>query len=84
LNESPPDPEMAGRIARSMVSELLLSHPEVREGGLRDGRLYAALGREIADLWDLYKARVTPELAERTPYFREALNDILAEGQEVF
>jgi hypothetical protein len=67
-----------------MVSELLLSHRDLRDEGLKDGRLHSLLGREIADAWDLYKARVTPEVATRTPYFREALNEILAEGREFF
>ena len=31
-----------------------------------------------------FASRVDPEMAKQTPYFREALNEILAKGQAVF
>jgi len=48
------------------------------------GNLLDALGPEIKKSWELYKERVTPEVANSTSHFRDALNDILAEGQKVF
>ena len=41
-------------------------------------------GYEIKKSWEVYKERVTPELANSTPYFRDALNEMLAEGKKVF
>jgi hypothetical protein len=34
--------------------------------------------------WEEYVAQVGVELAKSTPYFRSALNDILAKGQQIF
>ena len=39
---------------------------------------------EIRKSWDEYVAQVGEQLARSTPYFREALNEILARGQQVF
>jgi hypothetical protein len=44
----------------------------------------AALGDEIKKSWELYKQKVGPELAGSTNYFKEALNEILADGQSLF
>ena len=44
----------------------------------------AALGDEIKKSWELYKQKVGPDLANSTDYFKEALNDILADGQKLF
>ena len=51
---------------------------------MREGNLIQALGPEIKKSWELYKERVTPEVANSTSHFRDALNEILAEGQKVF
>ena len=51
---------------------------------LAEGNLHEALGAEIKKCWELYKEKVTPEVANNTNYFREALNEILAEGADVF
>ena len=44
----------------------------------------AVLGPEIKKAWEAYKQKVGSELVESSSYFREALNDILADGQNVF
>ena len=49
-----------------------------------DGELMAVLGDEIKKSWELYKEKVSPDLANSTNYFKEALNEILADGQKVF
>ena len=43
-----------------------------------------ALGAEIKKSWELYKEKVTPEVANSNNHFRDALNEILAEGDKVF
>ena len=43
-----------------------------------------ALGDEIKKSWELYKQKVGPELANSTDYFKQALNEILADGQKLF
>ena len=41
-------------------------------------------GEEIKKSWDEYVQQVGEEIADSTPFFAEALNDILAGGQSVF
>ncbi len=76
--------ERARRLARVLASDIAIYNKEKQERGLRDGNLVAVLGYEIKKSWEVYKERVTPDLANSTPYFRDALNDMLAEGKKVF
>jgi len=71
-------------LARALVSDILVYNRETRDAGLEEGNLLEALGGEIKKSWELYKEKVTPEVANSTTYFREALNDILADGDQVF
>jgi len=79
------DPDArARRLARVLVSDILCYNKERRDEALIDGELMAVLGDEIKKSWELYKEKVGPELANSTNYFKEALNEILADGQKVF
>lgn len=74
----------AQRLARVLVSDILCYNQEKRDQALIDGNLMAVLGDEIKKSWELYKEKVGPEIAKSTNYFKEALNEILADGQKVF
>ena len=76
--------DRAKRLARVLVSDILYYNRERRDEALRDGTLMSALSDEIKKSWELYKEKVGPEAAQSTSYFKEALNEILADGQEVF
>jgi len=76
--------ERARRLARVLASDIAIYNKEKRDRGIKDGNLVAVLGYEIKKSWEVYKERVTPELANATPYFRDALNEMLAEGKKVF
>src|SRR5438876_831853 len=76
--------ERARRFARVLASDIAIYNKEKKERGVKDGNLVAVLGYEIKKSWEVYKERVTPELANSTPYFRDALNEMLAEGKKVF
>jgi hypothetical protein len=76
--------ERARRLARVLASDIAIYNKEKRDRGIQEGNLVAVLGYEIKKSWEVYKERVTPELANATPYFRDALNDMLAEGKKVF
>lgn len=78
------DRDKARRLARALVSDILVYNRESRDRALKEGNLIQALGPEIKKSWELYKERVTPEVANSTSHFRDALNEILAEGQKVF
>lgn len=78
------DRDKARRLARALVSDILVYNRESRDRAMKEGNLIQALGPEIKKSWELYKERVTPEVANSTSHFRDALNEILAEGQKVF
>lgn len=76
--------EKARRLARVLASDIAIYNREKKEQGAREGNLVAVLGYEIKKSWEIYKERVGPEFANSTPYFRDALNDMLAEGKKIF
>lgn len=74
----------AQRLARVLVSDILFYNREKRDQALVDGNLMTVLGDEVKKSWELYKDKVGADVAKSTNYFKEALNEILADGQEVF
>lgn len=79
------DPEAkARRLARALVSDIVVYHPAKRRDGLRDGSLKLLFEEEIRKSWEEYVDQVGRELAEATNHFTDALNEILADGQPVF
>ena len=74
----------AKRLARVLVSDILCYNQEKRDQALADGNLVSVLGDEIKKSWELYKDKVGADVANSTNYFKEALNEILADGQKVF
>lgn len=76
--------QKARRLARALVSDLAVYHPERRLEALKNGTLKEAFGDEIKKSWDEYAEQVGRDLAESTTFFTDALNDILAGGQKVF
>ena len=79
------DPEArARRLARALVSDIVVYHPAKRRDGLRDGSLKLLFEEEIRKSWEEYVEQVGKQLAEATTFFTDALNEILADGQPVF
>src|SRR5205809_915715 len=79
------DPKQkARRLARALVSDLVVYHPEKRQQGLRDGTLPQLFKDEIEKSWREYVDQVGAELAKSTSFWAEALNEILAGGNKVF
>lgn len=74
----------ARRLARALVSDLVVYHPEKRQRGLADGTLKELFSEEIRKSWEEYSEQVGEELATSTSWFTEALNEILAEGRPLF
>jgi len=74
----------AERLARALVSDIVAYHPDRRDRSLADGTLRAEFRDEIMKSWEEYVAQVGLPLAKSTPFFREALNKILAKGEPVF
>ena len=79
------DPSLkAKRLARALVSDIVGYHPAKRQEGLRDGTLKELFEEEIKKSWEDYTEQVGREVAESTGFFREALNEILAGGRQLF
>ncbi len=74
----------ARRLARALVSDIVVYHPAKRQEGLRDGTLKQLFDEEIKKSWEEYADQVGKDVADSTPYFREALNEILADGKQLF
>jgi hypothetical protein len=79
------DPKQkARRLARALISDMLVYHPEKRQQGIRDGTLPQLFKDEIEKSWQEYVEQVGAEMAQSTPFWSEALNEILAGGHKLF
>jgi len=74
----------AQRIARALVSDIVAYHREKLEQTLSAGTLRTEFREEIRKSWEEYVEQVGLDIAKTTPYFRDALNEILAKGDKVF
>ncbi|MDX2473327.1 MAG: zinc-ribbon domain-containing protein [Candidatus Krumholzibacteria bacterium] len=92
MDEPAPAPATSSRrrrskeemLARALVSDIKVYNRELYDTAKAEGNLLEALGAEIKKSWELYKEKVTPEVANSTDHFRDALNEILADGEKVF
>lgn len=81
-NRSPE--EKAQRLARVLVSDMITYNPTMYETALARGSLKEDFADEIEKSWEEYVEQVGEELANSTSYWTEALNDILAKGEQTF
>jgi predicted Zn finger-like uncharacterized protein len=81
----PQDPETrAKRLARALVSDIVVYNPAKWKESRAAGTLRREFRDEILKSWEEYVEQVGEEMAKKSPYFRDALNAILAEGEAVF
>ena len=81
----PQDPDTrAKRLARALVSDIVVYNPDKWEESRSSGSLRKEFKDEILKSWEEYVEQVGEPMAKGTPYFRDALNAILAEGKKVF
>lgn len=76
--------EGARLLASWLALELLVKYPDEVARGLREGNLAARLGVAVLDAHARFREAASEEIAERTTYFKDALNEVLAGGQRVF
>ena len=77
------DPALARRLARAMLSEIVLNRHNERNTALADGNLLARFGPAITTAYRVYGEKVTPELPGLRRIFRDAVNDIVGGGKPV-
>src|SRR5690606_32620155 len=81
----PQDPDQRARhLARALVSDIVAYHPDRLERSRAAGTLREEFHDEVLKSWEEYVQQVGEDFARRTDHFRTALNDILAQGAEVF
>ena len=76
--------EKAKRLARVLVSDMIVYHRDKHTQSLAAGTLKDDFADEVEKSIEEYVDQVGQEIHDTTEYFKEALNEILAKGQEVF
>ena len=76
--------QKARRLARALVSDMIVYQPEKRQKALEAGNLQEAFAEEIRKSWEEYVEQVGEAMATSTPFFNDALNEILAGGKQLF
>jgi predicted Zn finger-like uncharacterized protein len=76
--------DKARRLARVLVSDIITYNPDRHRRALSAGSLKEDFEEEIEKSWKEYVEQVGPDIARNTPYWSQALNDVLAKGQQVF
>ncbi|MCP4548921.1 MAG: hypothetical protein GY835_20905 [bacterium] len=74
----------ARRLSRALIQEMVLGQRERRDKALAEGSLLLEFGEDIRKNWDLYTEKVGQDIARNTSYFRDALNEFLADGRRLF
>ena len=76
--------EKAQRLARVLVSDVVLYNPDRHHMATESGRVREEFQEEIQKSWDEYFEQVGEEIANTTDFFNDALNEILAKGEKIF
>jgi len=76
--------EKAQRLARVLVSDIILYNPDRHHDATESGRVKEEFEEEIQKSWDEYVEQVGDEIANSTDFFTDALNEILAKGEKIF
>jgi hypothetical protein len=71
------DPQRVERLARTIVSDLMLYNTERVRAGLEADDLFDRLRREIDEARAFFERRVDPEVATKSNVFDRALVDVL-------
>ena len=77
MTERITDPVRAQRLARALVSDLMVYQPEKVRIGIEHDDLFERLGEEIGRARRHFDERVDPELGVKFDQFNRALVDVL-------
>jgi hypothetical protein len=70
-------PETAMRLARAIISDIIIYNREKIKEGIKNDNLFEVLEKELKEGQGLYESRVDPELARKTNFFNRVIVDIL-------
>jgi len=86
--EAPVDPALlrrrARRLARALLGDLARGREKERKKALSEGTLLLIFGERLEAVWRDYRERLPQDYHEARGIFREAVNDILADGKQLF
>jgi len=71
------DPERVVRLARAVVSDVALYHPQLVRDGLANDDLFERMAGELEEAREYFEERVEPDAAQRTNAWNRALVDVL-------
>ncbi|MDH3687705.1 MAG: hypothetical protein OEP95_15855 [Myxococcales bacterium] len=71
------DPARAERLARAILSDVMLYNPQKVREGIESDDLFERLRAELDEARGYYESRVEPEVASKTNAFDRALVDVL-------
>jgi predicted Zn finger-like uncharacterized protein len=74
----------ARRLARVLASDMITYNPARYAEALKNGTLREDFLDEIEKSWEEYMEQVGEDFARSTDHFAEALNEVLAQGKELF
>ncbi|MCK5237470.1 MAG: hypothetical protein KAR06_10850 [Deltaproteobacteria bacterium] len=69
--------EAAARLARTIVSDIVLYNKDKIKAGIENDNLFDVLEEPLHEGEKLYKTRVEPDLMGTTNYYNKAIVDIL-------
>ena len=78
---APVDAETARRIARALLGDLVNLRHQSLDEARKGGRILSTLGNELLEVWDDYRRKVGDDQPDETRIFREAVNDLLGQGE---
>jgi len=76
--------DKAKSLARSLVSDLIAYNPEKHKEARAGENLQEVFGEEIEKSLKEYQEQVDADVMAEGSFFNDALNSILAEGQDIF
>lgn len=74
------DPERARRLARAILSDVLLYNPEAVRAGIRADDLFQRLAGEFEEARSYFEGRVDPALVLKENFIDRAIVDVLVCG----
>ncbi len=72
------------RLARALISDLIRGREGERKKSLEEGTIILIFGDSIRRAWEEFGRQAPADFEDAPRYFREALNEILAEGKPLF
>lgn len=76
--------DRARRLARVLVSDIIAYYPDKHAQAVEEDKIRETFEEEVEKSRREYVEQVGREMADSTDYFREALNEVLARGEEVY